>query len=166
MVHPLAGLFPGCGGGGAEKQTLTDALQLSAMKYLRIQQRVHHALRVPYMSMVEWQSLLGLLNSVEDQVALGRLHLRQLLLYFNHQLAPWMSPDHPFPVPCEPHSCLLWWMHRSNVMEGVPFNPDNRLVTCSRTVHPPIGVLTWTCCRSLALGNWPSSARTSISWNF
>ena len=48
-------------------------------RYLKIQREVNHALSVTDLSLREWQSLLGLLQSVADQVPLGRLHIRPLI---------------------------------------------------------------------------------------
>ena len=47
-------------------------------RYLNIQRAVNHALTVAALTLKEWQSLLGLLQSTVDQVPLGRLHTRPL----------------------------------------------------------------------------------------
>ena len=85
-------------------------------RYLEIQKIIRHVLLVHTVSLREWQSLLGHLQSLADQVPLGRLHTRPLHQVLASRVSPVNPPDTivPFSTKFIPH--LEWWLVQSRVM--------------------------------------------------
>ena len=88
-------------------------------RYLEIQNIIRHVLLVHTVSLREWQSLLGHLQSLADQVPLGRLHTRPLHHVLASKVSSFNPPDTivPFSTEFIPH--LEWWLDQSRVMAGV-----------------------------------------------
>ena len=68
-----------------------------------------------------WASVLGVLTSLQDLTALGRLQLRLLQYHLNQHWTDRNNLNVVIPITDECKSFLRWWLDPSNVMAGVPF---------------------------------------------
>ena len=88
-------------------------------RYTSIQVLIRNILATRNVSLRTWQSLLGHLQSLADQVQLGRLHTRPLHTILSAQMSM-TSPPEPivkFSDLFIPH--LEWWLEPMNIMAGV-----------------------------------------------
>ena len=114
-------------------------------RYLRIQRAVNHALTVTALTLKEWQSLLGLLQSTVDQVPLGRLHTRPLHTILASQCPMTSHSETIVPWSDRFISPLQWWLERSQVMKGFPFGVfhPQMLVTIDSSAYHWGAELSW-----------------------
>lgn len=109
-------------------------------KFLSLCQRIQFFLDSPSVTARQFSQLLGYLNSLADVIPLGRLHIRPLQFYLQEHWEP-ASLDWEAIVPILPalHPHLVWWMHRDNVMIGVPLSQP----VPTQTLYTDASLLGW-----------------------
>ncbi|XP_068200862.1 uncharacterized protein [Palaemon carinicauda] len=81
--------------------------------------------RMTYLGMVlDWQRLIGHLESLEKLVPLGRLNLRGVQWNLKEAWNQRDSPHKVVPVTKETKVVLEWWIDTSNTLKGTPFADD------------------------------------------
>ena len=71
----------------------------------------------------QFMSLIGLLTAMENQVHLGRLHMRPIQWHLKNNWRVPESLEKVIPVPRSLHPHLRWWLEESNVLPGQPLHP-------------------------------------------
>ena len=79
---------------------------------------------------VKWQSLLGLLTSLQNMVPLGRLHVRQIQYNLHSCWSPQKeSQETLVPVWDSALQNIFWWLDPSNFFKGVPLHHPEPQIT-------------------------------------
>ena len=68
-------------------------------------------------------SPVGLLTATENQVHLGRLHMRPIQWHLKNNWRVPESLEKVIPIPSSLHPHLRWWLEESNVLSGQPLHP-------------------------------------------
>ena len=63
-------------------------------------------------------SLMGLLTVTEQQVHLGRLHMRLIQWHFKNNWRILKSHEKVIPIPRALYPHLKWWLQEENVLQG------------------------------------------------
>ena len=90
-------------------QTLTD--------------KIKSILSGPVCTIRQFISLIGLLTATEEQVHLGRLHMRPIQWHLKNNWSVPESLEKVIPVPRSLHPHLRWWLEESNALPGQPLHP-------------------------------------------
>ena len=88
-----------------------------------LQDKILEILSLPACPVRQFMSLIGLLTATENQVHLGRLHMRPMQWHLkNHWRIP-ESLEKVIPIPRSLHPHLQWWLQEDNVLTGQPLHP-------------------------------------------
>ena len=93
-------------------------------------------LRVSSPSILNWESLLGLMASLMDLVKGGQLRMRPLQFHLQSAKAEGWDQDHKLPVPEDCRLAVSWWLAPNRLDLGVSLkqvNPDILLETDAST---------------------------------
>ena len=71
----------------------------------------------------QFMSHIGLLTATENQVHLGRLHMRPTQWHLKNNWRVLESLEKVISVPRLLHPHLKWWLEESNVHQGQPLDP-------------------------------------------
>jgi hypothetical protein len=90
-------------------------------RWVKIQQKIHPFMLQPKVRAREWQSMTGVLTATEKLVHLGMLHLRPIQVGMLDQWSPFRDSQAEWLIVTSTvRKALEWWLHRDNVMAGVP----------------------------------------------
>jgi hypothetical protein len=92
----------------------------------------------PVLPLQAWRSILGTIQSMVDQVPLGRLHSRPLVHWLNASILDRHNPRELITIDPSSLRMLLWWTDLLNVLPGVRLGlpaPTLRLSTDSSSTH-------------------------------
>jgi hypothetical protein len=102
-------------------------------RVMKIQDSIQEFMTADTKPAVKWLSLIGLLNSVSDQVPLGRLRLRPIQFHLReHWTMALDSREMQVVITPEIKQHLCWWTETQALEEGVPltrFKPDLTVFT-------------------------------------
>jgi hypothetical protein len=99
---------------------------------------IQNILAQPRMSLQKWQSILGSIQSIADQVTLGRLHARPLVRWLNVNVIDRLNPQEMILMSKEMLSQLAWWQNEQVVRQGVSLtviSPQWELTTDNSSAH-------------------------------
>jgi hypothetical protein len=92
----------------------------------------------PAVTLRKWQSILGSIQSMVDQVPLGRLHVRPLVRWLNINVQDRTNPQEMILMPPSMLPHLVWWQNEEVVRQGVHLgvnSPAWELTTDSSEAH-------------------------------
>ena len=117
-------------------------LQLGLMyppeeRYQTAVRKIQEILNSPQSTLRAWQSILGLLQSMADQVGLGRLHTRPLHISLRSQVSLRDRPETPVRLTKNAAHHLSWWLQEQQVMQGLNMKcpPPTAVMTSDSSGH-------------------------------
>ena len=88
-----------------------------------------------------WESLLGLLNQLEEYVPWRKIHIRPIQYNLHHCYSSKNHPHHhPVPVWQQTIIALQWWINKDNFFRGLPIHlPQYQYGICTDTSMEGLG---------------------------
>jgi len=90
----------------------------------KLTQKIQGILALESSIVTDWMSLIGLINSITDQVPLGRLRLRPLQWFLASNWKDRSSQLEKLQLSSEVQSHLRWWLLTTNTHVGVPLEKE------------------------------------------
>ena len=109
---------------GVQFDLQEDQVKPAEEKWSRLQAKAEQFLQQTSIPAQIWESLLGLLNQLEEYVPWGKIHIRPIQYNLHHCYSPQKHPHlHPVPVWNQTRVALQWWMQKENFFKGLPIHP-------------------------------------------
>jgi hypothetical protein len=107
-------------------------------RFKALQTEIGKAVEQSHFPLQKWQSILGSIQSMADQVPLGRLHVRPLVRWLNRSVRDRHNPQEMILLPSKMIPQLVWWSDEKVVRQGVCLtvvNPMWELTSDSSIAH-------------------------------
>ena len=108
---------------GVQFDLKEDLVSPAEEKWSRLQNKAKTFLQDKLVPAQSWESLLGLLNQLEEYVPWGKIHIRPIQYNLHHCYSPKNHPHHhPVPVWQQTIAALQWWIDKNNFFKGLPIH--------------------------------------------